>query len=41
MEFEDAKDEIYSQWNAIDPRNAEMTDSDIADEINRIMEMKE
>ena len=37
MGFEDARDEIYSRWDTIDPRRGEMTDSDIADEINRIM----
>ena len=40
-ELFEKQDALTSQWNAIDPRNAEMTDSDIADEINRIMEMKE
>ena len=40
MRFDDAKDEIYQKWSATDPRNGTMTDSDIADEINRIMEKK-
>tara|TARA_Y100001951_G_scaffold82841_1_gene71514 strand:+ start:180 stop:446 length:267 start_codon:yes stop_codon:yes gene_type:complete len=40
MSFDDAKDEIYQKWSATDPRNGTMTDSDIADEINRIMEVK-
>tara|TARA_R100001530_G_C4193759_1_gene122875 strand:+ start:213 stop:482 length:270 start_codon:yes stop_codon:yes gene_type:complete len=38
MGFEDAQDEIYHKWSATDPRNGTMTDSDISDEIYRIME---
>ena len=41
MRFDDAKDEIYQKWSATDPRNGTMTDSDIADEINRIMGVKD
>jgi hypothetical protein len=39
--FDDARDEIYSRWDTNDPRSGDMTDSNIADEINRIMEMEE
>ena len=41
MGFESASEEIYKKWEALDPRNAEMSDSDIADEINRIMKTDE
>ena len=41
MGFENAKEEIYEKWSTLDPRNSSMSDSDIADEVNKIMEIKE